>query len=112
MIEAWEIEHRPWLYFFLRRFELLRWTWRRKTYRADAFWFARIRTTAWVLLGHETEICGRCGGRVNKVWWCDDPQLWIKVTGWNHGGGVLCSTCFEHFAAKRGIALRWKVGLL
>lgn len=112
MIEAWTIEHRPWLYFFLRRFELCRYVLRKKSLHSEAGRLARARALCLVLTGHETEICCFCGGKVGVVWWCDDDKLWATVTSYEEGGGICCVDCFESRSTAKGIALRWSVRLL
>jgi len=107
MIEAWAVEHRPWLYFFLRRFELVRFALTEKAFRKDAFWSARLRCIFHTLCGHETEICQRCGGKVNIVWWCADIHIWSKVTGCD-GNGVLCANCFDGLANDKNIFVRFR----
>lgn len=76
MIEAWQIEHRPILYFFFRRFELCRWTLRGKVFHPEARWYARLRALWLALTGYETERCSFCGGKVGVVWWCDSQEMW------------------------------------
>jgi hypothetical protein len=109
MIEAWQIQHKPFLYAVLRRFELTRWAFRRKMFGSQ---LARLRAVLLILCGHETEICSECGRGVNCVWWCDDSALWERVTSWKGGGGVCCPRCFERMAERQGVSLRWRVGLL
>lgn len=111
MIEAWQIEHRPWLYFFLRRFELCRYVLRKKSFHLEARLSARVRALCLVLSGHETEICCFCGGKVGMVWWCDDDKLWAEVTGYREGGGICCVGCFEDRATSKEIFLQWSVAL-
>lgn len=112
MIESWQIEHRPWLYFFLRRFELTRWTLRGKDFHKDARWYARILSLYLALIGYETERCLFCGWKVSVVWWCDDQVLWETVTGWKEGGGIACVNCFNERAEAQSFPLRWHVGPL
>lgn len=107
MIEAWQIEHRPWLYFFLRRFELTRWTLSGKDFHKDARWYARLLALYLALTGYETERCLFCGWKVGCVWWCDDQETWATVTGWREGGGIACIDCFTERAAVQGIYLRF-----
>lgn len=111
MIEAWQVEHRPLAYFFLRRFELVRWTLHGKVFHADAKWYARPRALWLALVGYESERCAFCGGKVGCVWWCDDPILWTTVTGYDENG-VSCTSCFEKRAERKGITLRWRVDTL
>jgi len=107
MIEAWQIEHRPWLYFFLRRFELTRWTLRGKVFHREAKWYARIAALYLALTGYETERCCFCGWKVNCVWWCSDPKTWSTATGWQDEEGVSCIRCFDERARRAGIYLRF-----
>jgi hypothetical protein len=108
-MEAWQYEDKPWLYAILRRYELLRWVCRHKQL---ASFRARLRATLLVLRGHETEICSECGGAVGVVWWCDDNDLWERITGEQDGGGVWCVQCFDNKAVQHKVYLRWKVTLL
>lgn len=107
MIEAWQIEHRPWLYFFLRRLELTRWTLRGKVLHEEAKWYARLLALYLALTGYETERCCFCGWKVGCVWWCDDQDVWATVTGWQDGDGVACLQCFNDRAESRSIYLRF-----
>lgn len=108
MIEAWQIEHRPVAYFFLRRFELARWTLFGKVFHKDARWYARLLALWLALTGYETERCLFCGWKVENVWWCDDQVLWTTVTGYEEGG-ISCARCFEQRARRMGILLQWRV---
>lgn len=112
MIESCQIEDRPWLYFFLRRFELVRWTLRGKVFHDDARWYARLVSLWLALAGYETERCLFCGWKVGVVWWCDDPVLWETVTGYTEGGGVSCIQCFADRAERQRLPLKWTVGPL
>lgn len=111
MVEAWQIEHRPVLHFFLRRLELCRWAFRGKVFHKEAPWYARWRALYLALVGFEAERCCFCGWKVPNVWWCENQDLWMQVTGYANGG-VFCSTCFESRAEELGITLRWKVNYL
>jgi hypothetical protein len=51
------------------------------------------------------EYCDDCGRTQPLVWWCDDPELWLRVKG--ETGGVLCPECFNQRASLYGIPLRW-----
>lgn len=112
MIEAWQVEHRPWLYFFLRRFELTRWTLRGKVWHPETRWYARFLALYLAVTGYETERCMFCGWKVGVVWWCDDQVAWETVTGYSDGGGVSCMTCFDEKAQAKGLPLKWRVGPL
>jgi hypothetical protein len=112
MLDAWQLEHRPVLYFFLRRFELIRWTLSGKVFHSEASRLALWRSLWLALIGYETERCSFCGWKVGLVWWCDSTALWERVTGFREGGGICCVKCFERRANKTGIALRWKPDLL
>ena len=109
MIEAWTVEHRPWLYGIIRRVELSRWVFSRKNWHRTAPWWAPLRAWFLVLAGHETEICCLCGGKVGLVWWCPDDKLWAVLTGWTNGEGLSCARCFDALAQRNGIFLRWTV---
>lgn len=52
------------------------------------------------------QFCKSCGRVVQLIWHCDD-ELWQKVTGEKHGGGVRCTRCFDREAGKLGLLLRW-----
>lgn len=115
MIEAWEIEHRRVQYFFLRRFEMIRYLLGRapdgsptKAWHADASWWARLRAIALVLGGHEGEICNHCGRKMEAVWWCPSNLLWAELTGWREGGGCACMRCFDRLAEEKGIFFIWQ----
>lgn len=112
LIEAWQIEHRPWLYFFLRRLELTRWSMRGKVLHPDARWYARLLLLWLALTGYETERCCFCGWKVGIVWWCDDQVLWETVTGWQNGEGISCIQCFNDRADRMNLPLRWTIGPL
>lgn len=111
MIEAWQIEHRPWLYFFLRRFELTRWTLRTKLH-PEARWYALALSLWLAITGYETERCCFCGWKVEVVWWCDDQVLWETVTGYQNGSGITCVKCFDKRAYEKGLPIKWHVGPL
>lgn len=111
MIEAWQIEHRSWLYFFLRRLELTCWTMRGKVLHPDAKWYARLLLTWLALTGYETERCCFCGWKVGIVWHCDD-EAWAKITGWQDGEGISCVQCFNDRAEQMGVFLRFSAGPL
>lgn len=106
MIEAWQIEHRPWAYFFLRRFELIRWTLTTKLH-SEAKWYALPLSLWLAIIGHETERCCFCGWKVEVVWWCEDEIAWTTVTGYKDGGGISCVKCFDSRASTRKLSLRW-----
>lgn len=112
MIEAHSFERRPVVYFFLRRAELIRWTFRHKILHPEAKWYARALSLWLAIIGYETERCGVCGWKVGMVWWCDNPIMWVLVTGYSEGEGVLCMQCFDDRAHKQGIYLQWRVELL
>lgn len=109
MIEAHQLEHRPWLYAIVRRVELVRWTLGGKVFHREARWYARLLALWLALTGYETERCLFCGWKVNHVWWCEDQILWGTVTGYMEGGGISCIDCFEKRASAMGFPLRWKV---
>lgn len=111
MIEAYQIEHRPFLYFFLRRFELVRWTLNGKVFHAEAKWYAPLLALLLALMGYEYERCCFCGWKVSVVWWCDDQILWETVTGYTTNG-VLCIQCFDRHAERKGLSVKWQVGPL
>lgn len=96
----------------MRRTELIGYVFNVQIWHSSAQWTARIRALLLILGGHETEICGVCGGAVTQVWWCQDKALWTKITGWGNGG-VMCTGCFDRLADKAGISLQWscKAGL-
>lgn len=110
MIESWQIEHRPWLYFFLRRFELIRWTLFGKVFHKEARWYARLLSLYLAVTGFETERCLFCGWKVGVIWWCNDQELWSKITGYGEGG-ICCVRCFNLRAEQKNVLLRWSVGL-
>lgn len=112
MIESWQIEHRPFLYFFLRRFELVRWTLFGKVFHAEARWYAPYLALWLALTGYETERCLFCGWKVEVVWWSDDPSLWAVVTGYKEGGGISCVSCFAERAERKKLFVKWTVGPL
>jgi hypothetical protein len=97
MIEAEKIRHRRWLYGILRRVELARWVMHDKHWHVERRWYARARALLLFWLGHETEVCAICGGKVGVVWWCEDQVLWETVTGWGDGG-ISCVQCFDDLA--------------
>lgn len=80
--------------------------WRRKHWHSSAGRIARIKSTILIALGHETEICGLCGGKVGVVWWCEEA-LWERLTGWPDGEGVACIGCFDDLAAREGLIFQW-----
>lgn len=84
----------------------LAYPWRRKHWHHSADLLARIRASLLILAGHETEICGICGGAVEVVWWCDDVELWSRLTGWGEGG-VACVRCFDRLAERERLILQW-----
>lgn len=48
----------------------------------------------------ESEICEVCGRPVRVAWWCHDPKLWTRVTGYSRVGredaaGIWCIYCFD-----------------
>lgn len=106
MIEAWQIEHRPWLYFFLRRYELIRWTLTGKKLHPEAKWYALLLSLWLAITGYETERCNFCGWKVEQVWWCEDEIAWTTVTGYK-GGGISCIKCFNKRASAKSLSLRW-----
>jgi hypothetical protein len=112
VIEAYQIEHRPVLYFFLRRLELIRWTIQSKTLHPDAKWYAPLLSLWLAITGYETERCNFCGWKVDLVWWCDNAIMWVLVTGYSKGEGICCVKCFDKRAQKQRIFLQWRVGLL
>jgi hypothetical protein len=112
VIEAWQIEHRPWLYFFLRRFERVRWTLSVKAFHEESRWYARPLSLWLALIGYEAERCLFCGWKVGIVWWCEDQILWETVTGFKDGGGISCVGCFAKRAESKRLFLRWHVGPL
>lgn len=112
MREAWTLEHRPWLYFVLRRFELCRWAFGGKRFHPEARWYARLVALWFAVTGYETELCSFCGGKVGMVWWCDDQDLWESITGYENGGGISCVQCFDDRAERGRIYLKWRVGPL
>lgn len=111
LIEAHQFEQRPWLYFFLRRFELTRWTLRTRLH-PEAKWYARLLALYLAITGFETERCCFCGWKVEVVWWCEDQILWETVTGYENGEGISCVACFSKRAGARSLPLKWKVGPL
>lgn len=75
--------------------------------RLRCFWHVALRR-------YETEICEECGGPVGLVWWCDDDELWERVTGQaktlgsrEAAGGIWCTPCFDAGSKKLGIVVRW-----
>lgn len=109
MVEAWTVEHRPILYFLLRRYELMRWIVKgSKSWHLTASRWARIRAFLLVLGGHEGEICCVCGRKMEAVWWCPEQQLWSVLTDWTDGGGLACIKCFDRLAQEKGIRFIWK----
>lgn len=58
----------------------------------------------YILCGHRTEICQRCGHPVYVVWWGPSRE-WKEVVG--HDGGVLCIPCFDKAAYAKGHSYRW-----
>jgi hypothetical protein len=76
---------------------------------------ARLRCLYWTARGHETEICGRCGGRVRLVFHVPDA-IWTAVTGYTRAldgeaaPGVLCPACVTELydrSPDRISFLRW-----
>lgn len=72
------------------------WVFRRR-WHPERTRFARLRALLLVLSGYETEICGRCGGKVEMVWHAPD-DLWLHRSGFPTPGGVLCVPCFDELA--------------
>lgn len=74
---------------------LARRSFRRKGWHPRVRRLARVRSLYWTLVrGHETEICGRCGGPVRLVFHAPDA-LWLRYCGTNQPPhGVLCPACF------------------
>lgn len=105
MKEAWEYKS-PIIYAIIRRVELTRYVFNSKSWHPSAKWTARVRALLLVLRGHETEICCYCGGKVGVVWWCQDSDLWSRLTGWEDGG-ISCVDCFDSLAQKAGLLLQW-----
>jgi hypothetical protein len=79
-------------------------------------WWARLRRWVWhIILRHESETCDACGGRVERAWWADTPELWARTyaraTGRASvfrdgcGSGLLCCACFERHAP---CAIEWR----
>lgn len=85
----------------------LSYPWRRKNWHPAAGLIARIRASVLILLGHETEICALCGGKVEVVWWCESHDLWTRLTGWSDGQGIVCISCFDELAERDGVILQW-----
>jgi hypothetical protein len=51
------------------------------------------------------ESCDRCGIRQPLVWWCEDNELYKRVTGTENG--IFCPKCFDKMAEQKGIFIRW-----
>jgi hypothetical protein len=83
----------------------------KKHWHPERRWYARTRAFILILLGHETEICGLCGGKIGVVWTANDPD-WRRLSGFPSDGGVLCVSCYDGQAKKRGESLRWVPGPL
>jgi hypothetical protein len=110
MKEAWLYES-PFKYAIVRRIELIGWVFRDRQFHPSASWFARVRAVILILGGHETEICCICGRGVDAVWWCQDGELWARLTGWTEGGGCTCVGCFDRLADNAGVFLQWTARL-
>ena len=52
-----------------------------------------------------TEFCQRCGVTQTLAWTCDSDVLWKEINGTKNG--VLCPTCFDALAWKKGIYIKW-----
>jgi hypothetical protein len=81
---------------------------------------ACLRALWLILTGYETEICGRCGGRVGVVFHVPD-ELWARYSGFpgaarspggEAGVGVLCVPCIDELvSAGSGSFPRWACAL-
>lgn len=76
-------------------------------------WRVVARRWWWVFIRrHETEICGACGGPVNRAtpsWWTADDALWMDVVG--DEAGIRCVPCFTEEARAKGIWVFWKAAV-
>lgn len=52
-------------------------------------------------LNWNSEKCQTCGRPYGYVWRAPD-DLWKKVTGEQHGGGLRCISCFDEEAQRKG----------
>lgn len=91
---------------FLGRLGRVRWVFL-KHWHPKVRWYARVRAATLILCGHETEICGLCGGKVGLVWHAPD-ELWLSLSGFPGDAGVLCLPCFDRQAEAKGISLCWE----
>ena len=79
----------------------------RRHWHPEVRWYARPRALLLILAGYETEICGRCGGKVGLVWHAPD-ELWWRLSGYPTDAGVLCERCFDERARREGEHLCWE----
>jgi hypothetical protein len=82
------------------------WVFRRHWHPDKRPW-ARLRALLLILSDYETEICGRCGGKVGMVWHAPD-ELWLAGNGMGRDAGVLCVRCFNLLAERSGLSLYWE----
>lgn len=57
-----------------------------------------------------TELCQNCECYYDTVYRVPDA-VWLKLTGQNDGGGLLCPACCDLLARQAGIELFWEAGI-
>ncbi len=59
------------------------------------------------------EVCSNCDKEYSLCYWVPN-EMWNEVSGFHHGEGLLCITCFDALAKKKKITafLRWSVEVL
>lgn len=62
---------------------------------------ALARALILTLLGHESELCQRCGRSYDAFCWHARQSLWMTTVGKIHG--LLCPRCFTKMARAAGV---------